>query len=280
MGGRGRPGAVAPPFAPQSFRTWFGERSGNRAEGPPVLLWPDTFNNAFHPEVLRAAVGNLERLGFRVSIPGPTLCCGRALYDYGMLDTARGLLARILREIRDPIRAGIPLVGMEPSCVAVFRDELGGLFPRDEDAARLAAQTFTLGEFLHGRVEGFEPPSLSGRALYHGHCHHESIMGTEPERRILGRMGLQVEAPATGCCGMAGSFGFEKEKYDISMKVGERVLLPAVRNAGEDVLVVADGFSCRTQIEQATGRRPLHLSQVLERAWNGPPLLDNDGGRP
>ncbi len=269
-----------PPLAPESFRTWFRRRTRPRTDGEPVLLWPDTFNNAFHPDVLRAGVESLERLGCQVRIPEPVLCCGRALYDYGMLDTARGLLEDVLRELREPIRAGIPLVGMEPSCVAVFRDELGALFPHDQDAYRLRSQSYTLGEFLEKRPGGFTPPSLSGPALYHGHCHHKSIMGTGPERRILDRMGLQVDAPETGCCGMAGSFGFEKEKYGISMKVGERVLLPAVRDAGPGTLIIADGFSCRTQVEQATQQRPLHLAQVLCRAWEARETHERNGGKP
>jgi len=224
-----------------------------------------TFNNYFHPEVAEAAVEVLEDAGFAVVLPQHTLCCGRPLYDWGMLDLAKRQLRQILAALRPQIQAGMPVVGLEPSCVAVFRDELANLFPNDEDAKRLKSQTFLLSEFLER--EGYRPPSLRRKAIVHAHCHHKAIMKTTDEEKILDKLGLDYELLDAGCCGMAGSFGFEKgEHYEVSMKAGERVLLPAVRGADKDTLLLTDGFSCQEQIEQSTGRRALHLSQVLQMA--------------
>jgi len=231
-----------------------------------VILWPDTFNDHFHPETAIAAVEVLEAAGCTVVVPTGNLCCGRPLYDYGMLETAQRLLRRILDALREEIAAGTPVVVLEPSCAAVFRDELPNLFPRDEDARRLAAQTYLLSEFLNRKAGGFEPPRLAARALVHGHCHHKALMKMTDELALFEAMGVECDAPDAGCCGMAGAFGFEREHYDISMRVGERALLPAVRAASSETLIVADGFSCREQIAQATDRRALHLAEVLALA--------------
>jgi Fe-S oxidoreductase len=166
------------------------------------------------------------------------------------------------------IAEGIPLVGLEPSCVAVFRDELVNLFPHDMDAKRLAQQSFLLSEFLEKKVENYSPPKLQRKALVHGHCHHKAIMGMTDEEKVLSKLGLDFHVPESGCCGMAGAFGFEKDHYDVSVKVGERVLLPAVRKADQDTLIIADGFSCREQIAQTTDRRALHLAEVIQMAMH------------
>ena len=155
----------------------------------------------------------------------------------------------------------------KPSCVAVFRDEAKQLFPHDEDVHRLARQTFTLSEFLHDYLPGYQPPTLEKKALLHGHCHHKAVLEFRSEYRLLENMGLELERLDSGCCGMAGAFGFEKEKYEVSMGAGERVLLPRVREADSETLIIANGFSCRTQIEQATDRQAVHLAEVLERAY-------------
>ncbi|MGE0449399.1 MAG: FAD-binding and (Fe-S)-binding domain-containing protein [Vicinamibacterales bacterium] len=254
-----------PPFARTTFKEWFRSRppqpAGRRGR---VILWADTFNNHFHPKTAIHAVHALERAGFSVDVPTAALCCGRPLYDYGMLDLAKQWLREILGQLRDPIEDGVALVGLEPSCVSVFRDELRELFPADENARRLSEQSFTLSEFLHSRA--VELPQLHRRALVHGHCHHTSILDMDSETELLASMGLDCQLPESGCCGMAGSFGFERDHYDISMRVGERVLLPAVRSVPADTLIVADGFSCRTQIAHATPRRALHLADVIEMA--------------
>ena len=249
-----------PAFTRRTFRDGF----KSLGSGPAVLLWPDTFTNFFAPEIGHAAVQVLEAAGRSVTIPRKLLCCGRPLYDFGMLDLARRQLRQVLDALAPEIAAGTPVVGLEPSCVAVFRDELVNLFPGDEAARRLSAQTFTLAEFL---VQiGFTPPPLSGAALVHGHCHHHAVMGLSADRLLLTTTGLDFQVLDSGCCGMAGAFGFERDHYEVSIACGERVLLPAVRAAGPETLILADGFSCRQQIAQGAGRRAAHLAEVVGSA--------------
>ncbi len=259
-----------PPFAPRSFkRNWFGRgeaASSRNLNGSPVLLWPDTFNNYFLPATAMAAADVLEAAGFQVIVPRANLCCGRPLYDFGMLDRAEALLLRILDELSPEIEAGVPVVGLEPSCVAVFRDELLNLFPHDQRAQALARQTYLLSEFLETHARDFKLPRFERTALLHGHCHHKSIQKMTAEESVLRRLGVDFRQPAPGCCGMAGSFGFERDKYDISMAVGELELLPAVRSVPADCLIIANGFSCREQIAQGTDRQALHLAEVLQMA--------------
>ncbi|HEX2610752.1 MAG TPA: (Fe-S)-binding protein, partial [Gemmatimonadales bacterium] len=269
-----------PPFAPQSFQHWFRRHRPANPAGPPVVLWPDTFNNYFHPDTAIAAVEVLEDAGFLVKVPQSDMCCGRPLYDYGFLDMAQRWLLQILRTMRHEIQSGTPFVVLEPSCCAVFRDELTNLFPNNEDAQRLRGQTFLLSELLQQRAPHYHIPRLDRKALVHGHCHHKTIMGLTDEEKVLERLGLRFDIPESGCCGMAGAFGFERgDHYDVSVACGERVLLPAVRQASEDTLIVADGFSCREQISQTTEREALHLAQVLRMALHqGEPM--RNGSRP
>jgi len=255
-----------PTFATQTFKQWFQQRETKNEGKPQVMLWPDTFNNYLKPETAIAAVEVLEAAGHQVVVPQQSLCCGRPLYDYGFLDQAEQLLRQILDTLAPQIEAGIPIVGLEPSCAAVFRDELKNLFPHNENAKRLSQQTFLLSEFLEQKVKDYQPPKLQGKAVVHGHCHHKAIMKMHDEEAVLSKLGLDFNVLDSGCCGMAGAFGFEKEHYDVSIKAGERVLLPAVRKADEDTFIIADGFSCREQIEQTTNRRALHLAQVLQMA--------------
>ncbi len=254
----------APRFARQTFRSWFeAQRRPAPPDGRPrVVLWPDTFMNLFEPDVGKAALRVLDAAGFAVELPPPGLCCGRPLYDFGMLRAARRTLRRLLDAMSEPIAAGIPVLVLEPSCASVLRDELYKLMPGDEHAKRLRAQTVLLDELLADH--DWEPPRVGRRALLHGHCHQEALMGIHGERDLLTRAGVEVEVLNSGCCGLAGSFGYVAgDQYDVSVRAGERVLLPAVRGAPEETLVVADGFSCRTQIASGTGRRALHSAQVL-----------------
>ncbi len=257
-----------PKFAPQTFKEWFFEREPRNVDGPEVILWPDTFNNNFHPTTAIAAVEVLESLGYHIIVPKQSLCCGRPLYDFGFLDMAENLLHQILGTLHSQIRAGVPVVGLEPSCVSVFRDELKEMLPHDEDAIRLSSQTFLLSEFLEQKVENYQPPKLQRKAVVHGHCHHKSILKMNAEESILKKLGLDYQILDSGCCGMAGAFGFEPDHYDMSIKAGERVLLPAVRDADKDALIITDGFSCREQITQTTDRQGLHLAQVLQMAMH------------
>jgi FAD/FMN-containing dehydrogenase/Fe-S oxidoreductase len=270
-----------PAFAPQTFKQWWEERlcgtgsltrsgraklDSRRDAGATVLLWADTFNNHFLPDTAKAAVEVLEAAGFDVTVPRAHLCCGRPLYDVGMLDRAKGLLLDIMDELLPEIEARIPIIVLEPSCAAVFRDELTNLFPKDERARALSQQVVLLSEFLEQHAKDFPLPTLARKALIHGHCHHKAIMKMTAEESVLRRIGIDFTAPAPGCCGMAGAFGFEKEKYEVSKAIGELELLPAVRKAPTDWLIVADGFSCREQIAQETDRQALHLAEVLQMA--------------
>jgi Fe-S oxidoreductase len=254
-----------PPFARRTFRAGFREataRTGRRE----VLLWPDTFNDHWHPEVAHAAVEVLEHAGFHVRIPRAALCCGRPLYEFGYLDDARQHLRRIVEVLGDDLRAGVPVVGLEPACVSVFKEELPMMLPRDEQAKRLTGQSLLLADFLEREAPHMSLAPLQRKALVQAHCHHKSVLGLDAERSLLARLGLDATLPDTGCCGMAGSFGFEAAKYAVSMRCAERALLPAVRAASDDTLVIADGFSCREQIVQGTGRRVQHIAEVLAAA--------------
>ena len=235
-----------------------------RSNARSVLLWPDTWNNYFHPAALEAADQVLASAGFNVQSPAGHICCGRPLYDFGFLDRARKYLLDILQRFAPEIDSGMPVVVLEPSCASVFRDELTNFFATDERAQRLSKQTFLLSEFLVRHAADYQPPQLAGREIVlHGHCHHKSLMGMHDEMSLLKTTAANVDLLDSGCCGMAGPFGFERDKYEVSQAIGERVLLPAVRAASEDTILITDGFSCREQIKQNTSRRAVHLAEVL-----------------
>ncbi len=257
-----------PAFAKQSVRQWFARRKPANLGEPPVVLWPDTFNNYFHPESAIAAVEVLEAAGCHVRLPSANVCCGRPLYDFGMLDRAKKLLLNTLDVLDREIEAEIPVIVLEPSCASVFRDELLNLFPDNQRARRLSQQVLLLSEFLENNTGSFRLPDMKRKALVHGHCHQKSVMKMTDEESVLRRLGIDCQMPAPGCCGMAGAFGFEKEKYDVSVAIGELELLPAVRNAPADWLIIANGFSCREQIQQCTGRHALHLAEVIRMAMH------------
>jgi Fe-S oxidoreductase len=268
-----------PQLATNSFSRW-AQSTGVPTPGRPgqpgvreVILWADTFNNYFQPATSRAALSVLRSAGLHVTVPAARLCCGRPLYDFGMLDRAKSYLRRVMDHLGPQIDAGVPIVVLEPSCASVFRDELCGLFPSDARAGRLRRQTFLLSEFLERHAPDFTPPRLVRPVLLHGHCHHKALMKMTDEESLLKKMGATISAPDAGCCGMAGPFGFDAGKFDVSMAIGERVLLPAVRQAPADGLIVSDGFSCREQIRHATGRRALHLAEAIQLA------METDGQR-
>jgi FAD/FMN-containing dehydrogenase/Fe-S oxidoreductase len=262
------PKRTVPRFANRTFVRWYAARSATKAPAtgtprPRVVLWPDTFNNHFHADTAIAAYELLDTAGFDVIVPREPVCCGRPLYDYGFLDLARKMLLRVLDAIRDEIREGLPVVVLEPSCAAVFRDELRNMLPLDQDAARLSSQVRLLGQFVREHRDRFSLPHLDAEVLFHGHCHQKALFGVREDAELLHSLGAHVQTPDTGCCGMAGSFGFEADHYDTSIAVGERVLLPAVRDAAPDTIIVADGFSCREQVNQVTGRHARHLAEIL-----------------
>ena len=258
-----------PVYANPTFRQWFRQRRARNGNGRRVILFPDTFNNFFQPRVGAAAVEVLEAAGYEVQIPPRVLCCGRPLYAEGMLGRAKGLLRQIMDTLGPMTEDGTAVVGLEPACVAAFKDELINLFPDDPRARRLAEQSFMLSEFLE--KEGVALPPLHRQAVVHFHCNHHAVLEPEAEKKVLGGMELDFRVLDSGCCGMAGSFGFEAEHYGISIKCGERVLLPAVREAPRDTLIISDGFSCREQIAQTTERQALHLAQVMQMALRDGP---------
>jgi Fe-S oxidoreductase len=251
-----------PQFAGRSFQSEYRNRPSSN--GTPVLLWPDTWNNYFHPQVLGAAHDVLSSAGFQVQVPAQHICCGRPLYDFGFLDQARKYLLGILERLGPQIDAGMPFVVLEPSCASVFRDELTNFFPANQRAQRLAKQTFLLSEMLAHHAPGYRPPNLGGRQIVlHGHCHQKALMGMQDELGLLVATHAQVNMLDSGCCGMAGPFGFEKDKFAVSQALGERVLMPAVRAAAPETILVTDGFSCREQIRQNSPRHAVHLAEVL-----------------
>ena len=265
-----------PRLAPKRFKNWFRGRGASPGSGPSVVLFPDTFTDFFQPEIAIAATRVLEDAGFRVVVPMEDVCCGRPLYDYGFLEAAKRRWHGVLAVLQPYYRADVPIVVLEPSCWAAFRDELTNLLPNDEDAQRLRRNTLTLAEFLRTHAGHYALPRLERKALVQGHCHQKALDTLNDkelgqlfaEKALYDRMGIAHREPDAGCCGMAGAFGYERANghYDVSIACGERALLPAVRAAGDDELVIADGFSCREQIEQTTDRVALHTAQVLELA--------------
>ncbi len=255
-----------PAFAPESFTSWFGKRQPRNQGQKKVVLWPDTFNNFFFPETAQAAVQVLEHAGFQVDVPQGHVCCGRPLYDYGFLDRARRYLEHDMRVLGPHLDGGASVVVLEPSCCSVFRDELIEMFPENSDAHKVADNTFTLSEFLEQKAKNYTIPKLKRDALVQSHCHHKAIMRLYDEESVMKKMELNANVLASGCCGMAGSFGYEADKYGVSIACGERKLLPEVRRAGLSTIVMADGFSCKEQIAQETTRQALHLAEVIQLA--------------
>ncbi|HEY9179425.1 MAG TPA: FAD-linked oxidase C-terminal domain-containing protein, partial [Candidatus Baltobacteraceae bacterium] len=258
-----------PMFADRTFREWFEQRAPRNVGKDRVILWADTWNNHFHPHTAQAAVEVLEDAGYQVILPPHQICCGRPLYDYGLLDSAERQLHKILADLRPLIREGVPLVGLEPSCLSVFKDEMQNMLGSDFDALRLAQQAFTLEGFLNKKAEKdehYKPPRLERTAIVHEHCHKKALLDPTSETHVFGQMQMDFEQLDSGCCGMAGAFGFEKSHYDMSIKCGERRLLPKVRDAKPETIVVADGFSCREQIMQTTDRQALHPAEVMKLA--------------
>ena len=255
-----------PKFARRTFRKWFARRRAPAAGARGrVILWADTFNNYFQPGSAAAAVEVLEAIGYTVSVPRRHLCCGRPLYDFGMLDSARGQLREILDALADDIRAGVPVIGLEPACLSVFRDELLNFFPDDPLAQKLGRQSHLFSDFLMG-IPDWDAPQLGGEALVHGHCHQKSTFSMAGEMALLKRLGISARTAESGCCGMAGAFGFNPQSYEVSVKAAESSLLPAIRSAAENTMIVASGYSCREQIAQLSERNGLHIAEVVALA--------------
>ncbi len=266
------PERTIPAFARQSFQESLRSRDFTHAPQvdesqsprPPVLLWPDTWNNYFHLRTAQSALQVLNEAGFRVEVPQGHLCCGRPLYDFGMLDRAKRYLLHVLDVLGPQLEAETPIIVLEPSCASVFRDDALNLLADDPRTKKLKRQTYLLGEFLARRAKHYTPPDLTGQHIVvHGHCHEKPFMAETVQ--LLKTGGADVELLDSGCCGMAGPFGFEKDKYEISAALANRVLLPAVKRSAGETLIVTNGFSCQEQVAQLSSRRAVHLAQVLAR---------------
>ncbi|MEU1118025.1 MULTISPECIES: FAD-linked oxidase C-terminal domain-containing protein [unclassified Streptomyces] len=265
----------APVFAEENFVRWWRRRASPEPDPHDprtVVLWPDTFTSHFHPAIAKAAVRVMEDAGFSVAVPTRAVCCGLTWISTGQLGVAERVLLRTLDVLRPWIEAGTPVVGLEPSCAAVFRSDAPELLPRNEDVHRLAGQFRTFSELLvNDAPDGWRPPRLARIATVQTHCHQHAVLKDDADRELLRRAGIEADVLDAGCCGLAGNFGFERDHHDVSMAVGELGVLPAVREAAPGALVLADGFSCRTQIEQGgTGRRAMHLAEALALALDGP----------
>jgi anaerobic glycerol-3-phosphate dehydrogenase C subunit len=260
-----------PPFASETFDRWFSRQNGGRPKGSrgPVVLFHDTFMNYNAPEIGKAAVKVLEAAGFEVLL-AEKKCCGRPMISKGLIQQAKQNAAYNVDRLSKFARQGIPIVGCEPSCILTFRDEYPDLLD-DPRAEELAKHTFMIEEFLLGLHQKGEldlPLSSGAKSLLlHGHCHQKALIGSSPSLQILRMLpGAKVEEVDSGCCGMAGSFGYEKEHYDLSLAIGSRRLFPTIKARGPEWEVVAAGISCRQQIAHGTGRRARHLVEVLADA--------------
>jgi len=250
---------------------WRYATAEENAAAPEVVLFADTFNRYFERENLDDALNVLVAGGYRVYAPLPAdpnerpLCCGRTFLSVGLVDEARKEMQRTLDALTPYVARGISVIGLEPSCLLTLRDELPALFPRVSAARKLAHNAMLLDEFLIAKAPLFSPPPLKGTALVHGHCHQKALAGMNSELVLLNKAeGLRVEAPDAGCCGMAGAFGYDASRFEVSRTIAERVLVPAVNQSAEDTLIIADGFACRSQIRQfCKGRHPMHLAQAL-----------------
>ncbi|GHH86410.1 hypothetical protein GCM10018793_58190 [Streptomyces sulfonofaciens] len=275
------PARDAPLFAGRSFPQWWRARGGDRpdpADPRTVVLWPDTFSSYFHPSIAASAVRVLEDAGFRVAVPTEPVCCGLTWISTGQLGVAKRVLRRTLGVLSPYLEAGTPIVGLEPSCTAVFRADAPELLADDQDVRRLAGQVRTFAEQLvHHTPHDWRPPALDRAATVQTHCHQHAVLRDDADRELMRRAGLDADVLDEGCCGLAGNFGFERGHHEVAMAVGEQGVLPAVRAADPGSLLLADGFSCRTQIEQGgTGRRALHLAEALALGLDG----DLPGERP
>jgi FAD/FMN-containing dehydrogenase/Fe-S oxidoreductase len=274
-----------PRFARLSLQRWFrGHRpapgAGRRGT---VLLWPDTFTNHFHPEVGVAAVRVLEWAGWGVTMPRRPVCCGLTWISTGQLDVARFRVRHTIRELAPHVRAGGLVLGLEPSCTAVLRSDAVDLMPDDLDARRVRDHTVTLAELLAEHTDGWQPPQAPPglTALAQVHCHQHAVLGWDADHDLLARTGADVERLDSGCCGLAGNFGFTAGHGEVSEACAEQVLLPRLRAADPDTVVLADGFSCRTQIHEldSGGHEGVHLAQLLDRLLD-PPLDRRQNGYP
>ncbi len=265
-----------PQFTDQTFVEWFRARTPAKGQGEQILLYPDVFNNYFYPDSLRATVAILERWGFEVTLPNGSVSAIRPAIHYGFLALAKHQLKKAVAMLHPQVVKGVPVVFIEPSTAAVFREELPALWPHDHNVRRVVKSCYLLSEFIEKNQ--LPLPRLEAKAILHTHCHQQAALDAGASRRLLERIGLKIDEPQTGCCGMAGAFGFERKHYKISMHIAEQSLLPAVRQADNRTYILADGFSCRTQIRDGSSHEALHLAQFLEQVCAREDFVDNESG--
>jgi Fe-S oxidoreductase len=231
-----------------------------------VLLWPDTFTNYLTPEVGRAATRVLVSAGMHVTVPQRGVCCGLTWITTGQLGVARRVLRRSLASITSYVGSDVWVVGMEPSCTAALRSDVKELFPDDPAVQWLASRVLTFAQALDRLAAPNWAPHVDRTTISQTHCHQHAVLGTDAEARVMQRLGVRNTFLDSGCCGLAGNFGFERGHLEVSLAVAEHALLPAVRAAPEETVVLADGFSCRTQVDHALGRDSRHLAQLIDEA--------------
>jgi Fe-S oxidoreductase len=275
-----------PLFAPETLQQWWRRRTtpepATRPSRGTVLLWPDTFTNTFSPHIGQAAVDVLERAGWRVEIPTEPLCCGLTWISTGQLGTAKRVLRRTVDRLADHVRDGGLVVGLEPSCTAVFRNDASDLFPTDQDVRRLRDHTVTFAELLTRHTEGWQPPRLDEvDALAQVHCHQHAVLGWDADQQLLQDAGVDLETLESGCCGLAGNFGFTAGHGEVSRALAEQVLLPRLRAAPAGTVALADGFSCRTQIHEldSGGHEAVHLAELVSAGYHSARVDGSDLAR-
>jgi Fe-S oxidoreductase len=248
--------------AAEPFTRWLRRNPGS---GRPVVLWPDTFTNYFTPSAGIAAVKVLRAAGFNPVLPKGSVCCGLTWVSTGQLSVARKVMRRSLKVLTPHLDAGTPIVGLEPSCLSALKTDVPELTGDD----RTVSNTFSLAGFLRTYAPEWTPPTLPREAITQVHCHQHATMGYAAEAELLAKAGVDMTALPAGCCGLAGNFGFEREHYEVSQALAERALLPAVRATDDSTVVVADGFSCRTQVAQGSTRGAVHIAEVLAEGLTG-----------
>jgi Fe-S oxidoreductase len=245
--------------------------SVEKKAGARVVLWADTWNNYYHPQTLVAAESVLTQAGFRVQTTKGHICCGRALYDFGLLKDAKGYLTKVLNSVASEIEAGLPFIFLEPSCASVFKNEALDFFSEGrlaDLAKRMSGQVWLLSDWLAAKAPEWVTGRLQGaQVLLHGHCHHKAVFGgPTSEIALLRQAGAVVELINSTCCGMAGPFGFEANKIEVSKAIANLGLLPAINAAPATTIIVADGFSCREQIDQLGHRHAVHFAEILDQS--------------
>jgi Fe-S oxidoreductase len=271
------PNREIPTFAARSFVSSHRRKDKRQRTGKPVVLWPDTFNNYLTPNVLKAGDSVLEKAGLAPQLPDGGVCCGLTWFSTGQLGMTKRVLERTARVLAPVQEAGLPIVVMEPSCATMLRSEARSVLGETPFTDYLRDNVVTLAEALERYAPDWQPPAVGRPAVGQVHCHQSSVLGFDADERLMKRAGIDTTEMQRSCCGLAGNFGFEDGHYDVSRASAERLLLPAIEGAPADAVLMADGYSCRTQVQQLAGRRATHLAEILDAA--GSDSAGPDDGR-